>query len=71
MPTSKHAYANSQKKMLWWLWDYRMATTTTVKQNFILKSLDYNIVTKAIIVRFHISEISYFTLARKGCVECQ
>ena len=39
--------------------------------NFHPEVSGYNTVTKAIIVTFHISEISYFILARKGCVECQ
>jgi len=35
----KDVYTNSHKMMLWRLWDYCMATTTKVKQTFILKSL--------------------------------
>jgi len=39
--------------------------------NFHPEISGYNTVTKAIIVTFHISQISSFTLARQGCVECQ
>jgi len=39
--------------------------------NFHPQISGYNIVTKAIIVTFHISQVTYFTLARHGCKECQ
>ena len=39
--------------------------------NFHPQISGYNTVTKAIIVKFHISQITYFTLARQSCVECQ
>jgi hypothetical protein len=37
--------------------------------NFHPEISGYNTVTKAIIVTFHISQITYFTLDRQGCVE--
>jgi len=39
--------------------------------NFHPQISGYNMVTKAIRVTFHVSHITYFTLARQGCVECQ
>jgi hypothetical protein len=39
--------------------------------NFHPQISGYNIVTTAVIVTFHISQITYFTFARQGCVECQ
>jgi hypothetical protein len=38
--------------------------------NFHPELSGYNTVTKAIIVTFHISQISSLTLARQGCMEC-